>query len=847
MLESINLEHALLGKLGAERELEKLRLAGATEEQIKGVLAKLEAIQAYDGAAKASKGFQKELNKEADAAKQAAEAVAGMWAALSKETATLGFDEVEKRVYDLAEQMRAAGESQAAVEAKTAEYEAQLRLNDEFEQQLKIEDELEQASADKLKKSGEFINDLEEQQKLLNMASDAERERYTALKGIAPELREQAEALYDQIRAQEKLAAEVQQIWEGVADGLISAFTGFGQVLTGNVADMRSGAGSMAASLQSAYTARGLSSAAGAFGLTDLAASLGKQGMIGGVSDEAITKALGGMGTFGEGLNGLIDGVGGMTNAVGLASAGLSLLAGDTKGAISGALGVGATAAINLIPGAQVIAPIVGPIVGQLLGGLFGGGGRTQTGVGISGALVGGAVTGGEFSDTNGARSFTLEQSNRKGTVGRYGHDAALELESEVGRFSTDLRTRVEALGEFFGQDLLPAFDEKFNFAFDFEAKTPEELAQKLSKMYADASSEAFEIAGEAIDTSALTGGKKAFVELWSEVSYSAEALPTLLTGFNSLSNSLEMMGIPLDSITADLIEATGGLDSYAGSLAFFTDQFFSESEKFAFSEQKLTSALSDLGLQLPTTRAEFRELYQSTIDLGEAGAETAGKLNGLLGEIDAHYDKQEQGIRDVKKSDDSYWDAMEQAQSAAARAAQENADAHRKAAEKIIQAGESINDWLFSQATGGDSALTFGEQFAIAQAEFSRVQAEAFAGNADAAGRLTSVADTLLELNRQGYGAAGAGFEAGVRAQVGAVAQKFGGGTSPVFTAPQMPILPQQQQPGAPVVNVTNNNAELIQLLRALLEAERNGSIDVVAGLTKIERAIGARERVRA
>lgn len=92
------------------------------------------------------------------------------------------------------------------------------------------------------------------------------------------------------------------------------------------------------------------------------------------------------------------------------------------------------------------------------------------------------------------------------------------------------------------------------------------------------------------------------------------------LQGFDSLS----------DGAVSALLAASGGIEALSSNAASYYGNFYTQEERTANTIAQITEQLSALGLEMPTTRAGFRELTDAQIALGEAGAPAAAKLLSL-------------------------------------------------------------------------------------------------------------------------------------------------------------------------------------------------------------------------
>lgn len=95
-------------------------------------------------------------------------------------------------------------------------------------------------------------------------------------------------------------------------------------------------------------------------------------------------------------------------------------------------------------------------------------------------------------------------------------------------------------------------------------------------------------------------------------------ALGAGMTSFASMSD---------EAVTA-LVEASGGVANLSSSLGYFYQNFFTESERLAFAAAQTSDAFSDLGMAMPTSRDQFKEMLNAAIAAGDN--DLAAKLLAL-------------------------------------------------------------------------------------------------------------------------------------------------------------------------------------------------------------------------
>lgn len=148
------------------------------------------------------------------------------------------------------------------------------------------------------------------------------------------------------------------------------------------------------------------------------------------------------------------------------------------------------------------------------------------------------------------------------------------------------------------------------NFTADikvsFKGLTEDQIASKLQ--------EEFDKVQESMAKAAL--GTEEYNRLGETSMQTLERLSSNLVKVNS---SFETLGFKLFEVSlagADaankLAERFSGLDAYVSATTTYYDDFYSENEKIETGVQQVTKAMKTLGLELPTTKDEFRKLVEA-------------------------------------------------------------------------------------------------------------------------------------------------------------------------------------------------------------------------------------------
>jgi hypothetical protein len=103
------------------------------------------------------------------------------------------------------------------------------------------------------------------------------------------------------------------------------------------------------------------------------------------------------------------------------------------------------------------------------------------------------------------------------------------------------------------------------------------------------------------------------------------EQVDTVIASVNSLTEAAKLL--PFEDLAnlsfdaaAGLIELAGGIQALGGNLTSFYQTYFSPEEQQAQTRKNVTATLEKVGVDLPATRDEFKELVLSFMAMGEAG-----------------------------------------------------------------------------------------------------------------------------------------------------------------------------------------------------------------------------------
>ncbi len=99
---------------------------------------------------------------------------------------------------------------------------------------------------------------------------------------------------------------------------------------------------------------------------------------------------------------------------------------------------------------------------------------------------------------------------------------------------------------------------------------------------------------------------------------------------FAAFGQYMPIFGSLADSTLERLVESSGGVGALSANMSSFVANFYSDAERLEVASANLTDEFAKLGLEVPRTKEEFRDLVQAQIALGDAGADTVARLLAL-------------------------------------------------------------------------------------------------------------------------------------------------------------------------------------------------------------------------
>lgn len=287
----------------------------------------------------------------------------------------------------------------------------------------------------------------------------------------------------------------------------------------------------------------------------------------------------------------------------------------------------------------------IGSFLDGIIGGLLGFGKTKLEDQGI--ALIGGFIT----DLTQGAVGQAFADLKRKGLFGTKRQTAFGDLDDGLNNqlnlvFQSLIDTTTQAaLALGIPLDII----ESRIAQFEVEAQqislldlSPDEqqaaLQAVFSKIFDDLAAAVVPFIGQF--QKAGEGTAEALIRVATSVQVAQQAFDKLSLNIDQSSLSAEQLA----QASVGLVEAAGGIDNFiAGSTSFF-NEFATDAQKFESAESDVTSALSELGIEVPKTAEELFKLIGTFDPLTEEGQRAIALLLELTPAFRVYFDALEEG-----------------------------------------------------------------------------------------------------------------------------------------------------------------------------------------------------------
>lgn len=263
--------------------------------------------------------------------------------------------------------------------------------------------------------------------------------------------------------------------------------------------------------------------------------------------------------------------------------------------------------------------------------------------------------------------------------------------------------------------------------------------------------------------------GDKASLE---EIAGVVDQINAAKQAFATFAQFMPSFGDLADSTLGKLVESSGGVGALSANMSSFVSNFYSDAERLEIASADLSAEFGKLGLEVPRTKEEFRDLVQAQLALGDAGAATAARLLQLGDAFSAVVDGASTVDKTLGISADSikgiFDDVLEQASSAE--------EASRMASEAFE---EQIYSGMRDNMTSGLADMLMGAINPLIDSLVGGAAASSAAlaaGGAAAAGSLAAGGAMGASASASGGAAAAGAMASGGSAAAGAL---VGGGAA--------------------------------------------------------------------
>jgi tape measure domain-containing protein len=396
--------------------------------------------------------------------------------------------------------------------------------------------------------------------------------------------------------------------------------------------------------------------------------------------------------------------------------------------------------------------------------------GRKLTDSGIEGNVSGSQFSGNSFEFHKGGwfRSDKTKRGELGADTNAFLSDSVAQMYSSVAALGTVLGTSTESLNTF-----------SHTFKLTLKDLSAEDQAKAIEKTLADIS-----------DAMAA-----AVLPTWEELANKGETAGITLqrlaaeyTAVDAVMNMLSItfgaVGLSSSAARSRLIELSGGLDAFAASATFFSENFLTEDERIAPVMKQVRDVMASLGQSAVDTKDEFKglvlglkltesadqELYAALMQIAPAFSKVADYETSLAEKrIELLKQEDEAASELVKKSlemqieaakvfRDTYLETIESTKNSLSEAYERESSALKDAIKKHKDYAQSLRDFRDSLLVGALSNLSPEAKYLTLKSRFESTSALAKAGDETAVGQLQGISQQFLEAS-QGYFASSTGY----------------------------------------------------------------------------------------
>ena len=310
----------------------------------------------------------------------------------------------------------------------------------------------------------------------------------------------------------------------------------------------------------------------------------------------------------------------------------------------------------------------------------------------------------------------------------------------------------IEAVGLGFGERITDAIR---------DSASPQEAVESL--MAALSLREAFTEIGGAAASDMMDHIHHVLEEGTDTLAGALEGLGTAYSAMVLIDSGVERLNLQFDSLAEGAIHAAwavqdmaGGLENLAQLQTGYYQAFFTEAERFEHLAQDLGAAFSSIGLALPSTRGEVRNLVEGLDLMTESGREQYAAIMQLVPQLDQYV----QGVREhgsaLSLANDRITHAVSDSLDAYNRqisSIEDVAAARREQLQDEMRAVDQLGSLIDSLLLSNQSILGPMERLQEAQRQFAELQVRAESGDTDAVSQLQGASRSYLDAAAAYYG----------------------------------------------------------------------------------------------
>ncbi|QBX34585.1 hypothetical protein E4191_07575 [Paracoccus liaowanqingii] len=334
------------------------------------------------------------------------------------------------------------------------------------------------------------------------------------------------------------------------------------------------------------------------------------------------------------------------------------------------------------------------------------------------------------FSRTETRRFWGLSKRTRT-SYDRADEETQDALSKIVGTIQTGVLDAAAALGV--GSDAFAGFAHEIRIST--KGMTDEEAQAAIQ--------DALGTLGD--EFAAMVPGLKGLAKDGETTTEALQRLSSALLGVNAimdtLGHSFLAVGITGADMASKIADAFGGMDAMASATQSFYQTFYSDAERLAMTTRQTTEALARLGIAMPRTRDQYRQMV-AALDLTTAkGREAYAMLIGLSDSLDMILPT----ISALTAELAALQDAVQTGLDGTISAAQDAAKANATAAANWYKAAGSIREYIDKLRGTASALFNPAQALRYNRQQYNQTYRQALNGDLTAAQNVGGAADRYL------------------------------------------------------------------------------------------------------